>query len=473
MQYELNFPLSRTESAYFQKPTSSDIKSMVFSKKKYTIDKFVEDIKEGYSFAYCFKTDNRPFKTYQKTNDNFDFTNVVVYDIDKSEISMKELIKTLPMKPTVAYTTPSNREKAFEYRYRLVYCFDDSMTSVKEYQEVYDKLKLKLDITISDNCMRSPSQMFNGNADLNIETYVSYRIYKLDSIKKTNLIEQKSINQNNNKKNSRQINPNDTESINQNNNKKSNRQINPNDTKLTSIFNSEFLSDFYKLCRRKFLLKYCCYLLDVKRESDLKEIDCRYSVYPDNYVRVPIKYRNRKLSKKHIRFKDGELRHKYIHIAGLVFRKLNPSITAEQLLYLLVDEIYNNYDNTDEKFNRPYMIKLTIEIMQEPIEQLDCLQIYDCPSFKVNKEYCTSTFQSAVAVSNQIRREKRYEQIDRYFDPSKTQVANLEILQQHNVKCSIATLKRYIKYKKEKHYSVDDPHYIFELTKMPLQNKKK
>ena len=242
---------------------------------------------------------------------------------------------------------------------------------------------------------------------------------------------------------------------------------------MTTIFDKDFLTDFYKLNRREFLLKYCCFLLDVKRESELKEIDCRYSVYPADYIRVPIKYRNRSLSKKHIKFKDGELRHKYIHIAALVFRKLNPSITAEQLLYLLVDEIYNNYDNTDRKFNRPYLIRLTIEVMQEPIEQLESLQMHDCPSFRVNKEYCTSSFQSAISVSNQIRREKRYEQIDHYFDPSKTQVANLEILHQNNVKCSMRTLKRYVKYKKEKHYSVNDPYYIFELTKLPLQNKKK
>ena len=191
MKYDLCFQLSRTESAYFQKPTSSDIKSMIFSKRKYTIDKFVEDIKEGYSFAYCFQTENKPFKTYQKTNDNFDFTNVVVFDIDNSIIPMRELINTLPMKPTVAYTTPSNREKTFEYRFRLVYCFDDIMTSIKEYQEVYDKLKYKLDLSISDNCMRSPSQMFNGNADLNVDVYVSYQTYDLDTIKRTKLINQK------------------------------------------------------------------------------------------------------------------------------------------------------------------------------------------------------------------------------------------------------------------------------------------
>ena len=474
------FRLSRTMSAYSQKPDEETIKhDFIFNELEFTIDSFIDDVKKGYAFAYRFKF-NRPFKTTDKKNTTFSSTKIIAFDIDHNPIPMYEHIEQMSFKPTIAYTTPQN--KTLPYRFRLIYCFDEYITSIDEYTRIYYKLlKLNNIKKLKDDCMKSVAQYFNGNADKDIEVYKSEQIYKINEINELEPNKESIIQIKN--KNDIQINPNDTnvvetdkyqqlkqKSINQIK-IENDIQINPNDTNI--IFDNVFLSDFYSMTRRAFLLKYNFFLLDAKRESELVEIDCRHSSYPSDYVRVPIKYRNRRLSKKHIRFKDGELRHKYIHIAALVFRKLNPSITAEQLLYLLVDEIYNNYDNTDRKFDQEYMIKLTKQVLNEPIELLNEMQMHDLPKYKVSKEFCASTFQSAIAVSNQIRREQHYKQIDQYFDPTKTQKANLEILHNNNVQCSIATLKRYIKYKKEKHYSIDDPHYIFELTKMPLQNKKK
>lgn len=480
MERKYTFTASCTHKAYKHKPIVdkalkiNEYKDMVFSRKEYTIEKFIEDVKSGYSFAYCFNDNNRQFKCSLKNDKNFSSTKIIAVDIDDNLISMNEFIEQLPLKPTIAYTSPSNMQEGKGYRFRMVYCFDDEIKSVNEYKRVYYYLIDKNSIKLEDNCMQSPSQLYNGNANDNIEIYQSDNIYNLKNI--INSLE--SINQIK-KENDIQINLNDTDDkyeqlkkeVSNRLKKENDVQINLNDTNVK--FDKDYISDFYRLNRTKFLLKYNYFLLDVKRESELVAQDSRYSIYPSDYVRVPIKYRSRKNIKKHIRFKDGEKRHKFIHIAGLVFKKLNPTVTAEQMLYLLVDEIYNNYDNSDRKFDCNYMIKLTIQVMNEPIELLEEMKMHNMPKYRVNKDFCAATFQSACSVSNQIRREQRYKEIDKYYDKSKTQKENLEILQQNNVKCSIATLKRYVKYRKETHYSSDSPYYIFEMTKLPIQNKKK
>lgn len=483
MERNYTFTASCTHKAYKHKPIVNktlkinEYKDMIFSRKEYTIEKFIEDVKSGYSFAYCFNDNNKPFKCWMKKDENFSSTKIIAVDIDDNLISMNDYIEQLPLKPTIAYTSPSNMQEGKGYRFRLIYCFDDEIKSVSEYKRVYYYLIYKNSIELEDDCMQSPSQLYNGNANDDIEIYQSDNIYNLKNI----IISIESINQNK-IENDTQINLIDTdkkidEKYQQLKEEVSNRlknenaaQINLNDT---SIFDRDFLSDYYRLNRTKFLLKYNYYLIDVQRESKMNDVDCRFSEYPNDYVRIPIKYRSRKNIKKHIRFKDGEKRHKFIHIAGLVFKKLNPTVTAEQMLYLLVDEIYNNYDNKDNKFDKNYMINLTIQVMNEPIELLEEMKMHNMPKYRVNKDFCAATFQSACSVSNQIRREQRYKEIDKYYDKTKTQIENLEILQQNNVKCSIATLKRYVKYRKETHYSSDSPYYIFEMTKLPLRNKRK
>ena len=87
------FRLSRTVSAYSQKPDNETIKKkFVFNELEYTIDSFIDDVKKGYAFAYCFKF-NRPFKTTDKRNNTFSSTKIIAFDIDHNPIPMNEHIE--------------------------------------------------------------------------------------------------------------------------------------------------------------------------------------------------------------------------------------------------------------------------------------------------------------------------------------------------------------------------------------------
>lgn len=253
MERKYTFTASCTHKAYKHKPIVdkalkiNEYKDMVFSRKEYTIEKFIEDVKSGYSFAYCFNDNNRQFKCSLKNDKNFSSTKIIAVDIDDNLISMNEFIEQLPLKPTIAYTSPSNMQEGKGYRFRMVYCFDDEIKSVNEYKRVYYYLIDKNSIKLEDNCMQSPSQLYNGNANDNIEIYQSDNIYNLKNI--INSLE--SINQIK-KENDIQINLNDTDDkyeqlkkeVSNRLKKENDVQINLNDTNVK--FDKDYISDFYQ-----------------------------------------------------------------------------------------------------------------------------------------------------------------------------------------------------------------------------------
>ena len=97
----MNFPL---------KPSGTEIRKIQFRKENLSIHEIAEMIKGGYCFSHCFNTQQQVYGLREKTLDNFDYTNYLWIDIDKSNQDINSFYNQLKHKPTIAYTTHSNAE---------------------------------------------------------------------------------------------------------------------------------------------------------------------------------------------------------------------------------------------------------------------------------------------------------------------------------------------------------------------------
>lgn len=117
--------------------------------------------------------------------DNFDYTNVVCYDMDKMEVPMKVYVEGLKFTPTLAYTTYSNGAGG-RYGYRLLYVFDTPISSEEEYYQYYLAIADLNGITGGTNSngeltgwdKRRVNQLYYGGGP-DSETYKSGIIYSL------------------------------------------------------------------------------------------------------------------------------------------------------------------------------------------------------------------------------------------------------------------------------------------------------
>jgi hypothetical protein len=89
------------------------------------------DIKERKRFGddYCGKRE-----------DNFMQTNLIMIDIDNSNLSFSETINLMSIKPSFAHTSDAYDEKWKVYHYHLFYILDEPITNKEEFAEIYHKI---------------------------------------------------------------------------------------------------------------------------------------------------------------------------------------------------------------------------------------------------------------------------------------------------------------------------------------------
>ena len=148
--------LSLSVDYYLSKP--KNIAQIRYKRRAFTQNSLMIVLGTGYCVAHCFKTNNEIFTQSEKTNDNFEFTQMIGVDIDDCNTDMETYIRGLKKKPTFAYTTFSNGIKG--NRFRMIYLFNQKIDSITLYKAIYDWLTEGLNI--NDNCMRSVSQQMFG-----------------------------------------------------------------------------------------------------------------------------------------------------------------------------------------------------------------------------------------------------------------------------------------------------------------------
>lgn len=427
MENTFTFNVSISTQNYIGKNTSWN--TTTYLKTKLTVSKFIKKIKNGYCYCYVFNDLDEEFGQSVKTLNNFLYSNVLSIDIDDSQIEMNRYIDTLSIKPTFAYTTPSNGVKGF--RFRLVYIFQNKIKGVEAYKDAYKALISKLNIMLTDNCASSPAQQMGGNN--NAELYATNIVYSND------ILESKSNDENK-----------QTEV-------KSTKQVQIK-TDIKFDLNPEFLNDFNQNDYSTFLAKYL-ELYPFFSSSNLEYIseDTPYILLPKNYLEIKrywlidrvIDDDNEVVSKTCLpkRIKDGEHRRNKLFINGILRRFItNDKISNEYMLTMLVYELYYYIENRVDKITKQQLYNITASVMSADLSKYKKISIQEHPKFIVNDDYCIKYGINRRQARNLSKKILTYNEIGNLYDCLLTDKQNLEIMKSFGLNISLRTLKCFKKY---------------------------
>lgn len=178
------FTLGISVNRYNEKPVKFD-NSIKYIKQSLTIEQLASYIKNGHVITHNFKdTFDEEFIKSNITIANFDYTYLVLIDVDDCKYNMNDFLSFLDIKPSLAYTTSSNINNVSN-RFRIAYLFNKAIRSNEEYKEVANAIVEYFKSVVpnyehNDNTCINASQVMFGNPQKNIEIIYNDNTYDKD-----------------------------------------------------------------------------------------------------------------------------------------------------------------------------------------------------------------------------------------------------------------------------------------------------
>lgn len=372
-----------------------------------SIDEHLSLITKGYAFCSVMKG--------RRKDVNFQFSNILVYDVDDCTVQMQDYIEKLSIPPTFAYTSSSNGIEGKGCRFRLIYVLDEPIMSLKEYKLLSKSFAVQQEMYSLDTGSYEGGRLWFGNATSNVEVYKSYSVLsKKDILINTEFIEKD------------KTKTNCTKSATQ-------YYIN---SPHTLVLTCTFEKDYENLSFQDFIKKYYTVYPNIEHTPIEMNEDEPIVCYPTDYTEIqrPSNFKNGETYK----FADGEKRRRKLYINGVVRRKINPDITFENLIYNLVYELEYYYINNGNKITKKDIIEIATNVMKADLDKFKDLG-KPKHKFFVNPLYCEKYDISKKEVMGKLRNKKQY--IGEFYDISKTDEDNIEIMKEYGLTISLRTLK--------------------------------
>lgn len=393
--------------SYSIKPSSSVIEKMKFvNNDNLSLEEFIDFLKNGRCYTSLMKNNHR-------NKNNFICTNLLTYDIDHSTVPMGEYVEALSLLPTFCYTTPSNADG--DYRFRLCYVLNNDICSVDEFYAVSRSFAEQLDLRFVDKRSFLGEQFWNGSS---AGVFIIFN----------NIINLNLIN----------INYSYKRTSTGSNSKSASKSIYSNLQQYSST--CTFEKDFFQMSYNDFLKKYINNYPNIEKTPVEINEDEPIIYYPENYYEIRRDfYKKNGYIKK---LKDGEGRRRRLFLNGIIRRKINPDITFENLLVNLVYEFDTYYINDGNAITQKVIYDIALGVMKANITNYSDLG-KPKHKFFVNPLYCEKHNMSVNEVLGKIRNKKQY--IGEFYDFSKTDIENLEIMKEYGLDISLRTLKTWKK----------------------------
>lgn len=416
---------------YTRKPTDPREKARIsgeahFHYRELSEEHFLQALKDGHGFC--------PLHRDQAQADT-SHTNIIVYDFDHSTTPLDEFIKGLTIKPAYTYYSFSNGKDG-QYRYRLIFQLNTPIEGY-QYDEVHEYIATangwmpatKDDQTNKYDPLARNQYFFSG-------TGISYNpdniIYEYNT-------------------HTAPASPRKPKPATAPTAKKA-RQTKPQADTTKAYFTDEFKRNMGRLSPHAFTQLTAEGSVYYATHTPLPEVDNNTPIieYPANYIETPRRLFWDAANHTHFvkKWTDGEKRHRKLFMAGVIIRRLNPQLSPDELLFAVCQEFATYYDNTDKKYTTADVIHIVERVLDADINRE--LGKWKRKGYIVNGIYCEKygvSKRSVVGEQNGIRqaaeRDKRYEQIAQWYDPSKTDAQNLLRLKQKGIQCSPRTLTNY------------------------------
>ena len=211
-----------------------------------------------------------------------------------------------------------------------------------------------------------------------------------------------------------------------------------------------FIKDFYLLHRKEFLEKYYNDYENLERTPIKLDDETPIIQYPSNYYEIHRPWE--KINGETKKIKDGEGRRMSLFKNGIVRRKINPSITFENMLYNLTWEFEHYYLNDGNVIDKKVIFEIAKKVMEAEIYESNLGR----PRYKsfVNPLYCEKYGMTPKQVMGNVRNKKQH--IGEFYDVTLKDKQNIEVMKNYGLNVSLRLLQTWkkengiAKYKKEK-----------------------
>lgn len=417
---DYTFEVSLTTKAFDHKPNKlTEVPKLRFETTTTDIGSFAAAIADGHGYAPIF--DTTAFGMGEKVKDNFMYSFFVSLDVDDTMTEMDTFVKGLQYKPTLAYTSCSNEPD--NYRYRLIYCFNEKIEGVDEYYSfVYAILAANgLSINDVDASCRQAERYYNGNCCSNINMSIPGIVYSKADFNKyyTPRVRASKVFIKNNIYTTYNICLDDT------------------------FENEEFKKNYWSLPITELLEKYIEVYPNFEH-TPLPPVDddTPYIVFPEGYIEIERAW-SKSNDGKAVKIADGHGRRNKLYVNGVLRRLINPAITFDNLLYNLIFELQHYITNYKAQniIGKKEVYEIAVNVMKADLSKIE---VKPCKrKFMVNEAYCNKYGLKANAVKNTVGKTLRWELIGSMYDCSLSDKENVAVMKEHGLKVSLRTLQNW------------------------------
>lgn len=410
-------------NGYNTKPSATLIPRIEFSNKDVNLFQLKEAIMNGHAISAVFRTKDKKYTQNQRKMENIIGIQFVMLDIDDSSCeNIDMLIETLVILPTMAYTTYNHKVKG--NRYRLLYIFNDIITNVDVYRQLYDQIVEKNNLQC-DPCGSNPAQMILGTYGQMADIRTFDKTYSLNDfdIKYKMIID----------------------------NTKAKKQ--KSDTKISIEINDEFFDDFMHLSFSEFVDAYRTVFPHVQHTPFNRDNSKPYTVLPENFIYIRHKYCDEVyngdvVGTNLVKLKDGQHRRKALYMCAIMRRLMIPDITIEHLLANAYYDLNYYISNAIDPINRYELTEICVRAYTTDISKYDIDTFKDKkqPKFIINDDYCAQNGITKKKALSLARKLLNYEKIGEVYDPSLSLNENIKQMKELGVKVSKPTLISFKKF---------------------------
>lgn len=442
---DYSFEVSISTDRFDHKPTDSEVKKLRFKKTTTDVGEFLNYMLDGYCYAPIFSSDS--FDMDGKNNKDFRYSYFVSIDVDHSSETMNDMLDRLDYKPTFAYTSCNNGLDG-ESRFRLVYCFDDKIESVCEYkglvlsifnangldinEEVGFHKKKRDKVFKYDRGSKEACRYFNGNGTDTFEFTTTDIIYSKEDFNYNNTILYNNVYSKITNKG---------KSVNENHIQEEHYNMNLNGT----FEDKQFEEDYWSMRIGDIITKYQPIYPNIEHTPLPKvDDDTPYILFPSDYIEIR-RHWTKKDEGRAIKWMDGEGRRHKLFVNGILRRRINPSITFDNLLYNLLYELYYYISNYNAKniIGKKEIFDIAKNVMDADLSLISVKGTDR--KYMVNRGYCIKYNLSPNQVKNIAAKAIKGNQIGELYDCCLTDKQNCEVMKENGLKVSIRTLKRWRK----------------------------
>lgn len=325
----------------------------------YEIEDFEKIISSGYTLSYQYKNDD----VMGDRKKNYIGTDFIIIDIDGTDLTMDEVIERATYKPSIIHTTFSNltERKNNKHCYHLIYCLDETLYGEENFNDAFNYFSCGIEDLIDQNARDCHRLTFTSNSSLPNYEYrllgISYSSLSISNLHRDDSLDDKSnVDVSSVKKNNSSPIFNSLDNM---------RVKEKNLTELDNSFELDegFLKDLNSMTRRKFIDHYSS-IYDYITFTPPKIIEKTPEgiVYADyrsqQYFEIPSLWRtNQDGSRERQKIEVGN-RTTHLYIETNLFILIKPDISKEHLVYEVVRDIFENYDNTDNQFSTRCILSL-------------------------------------------------------------------------------------------------------------------